>query len=84
MASSSSVDAGVPAAVVAAGAAAAAAAGSSVPGDDYDALQLLTNTQAAKQLGASGELNDITYGICWLFWQCCRLIRLSHMFACAS
>jgi hypothetical protein len=45
--------AGMPAAAIAA--AAGAAAGSMIPGVDYDALEQLTSTQAAKQLGTSGE-----------------------------
>jgi hypothetical protein len=51
--SSGSVE--VPAAESAA--AAGAAAGSTIPGVDYDVLQQLTNTQEAKQLGASGGQN---------------------------
>jgi hypothetical protein len=43
----------MPAAAIAA--AAGAAAGSMIPGVDYDALEQLSNTQAAKQLGTSGE-----------------------------
>jgi hypothetical protein len=42
----------MPAAAIAA--AAGAAAGSMIPGVDYDALEQLTSTQAAKQLGTSG------------------------------
>jgi hypothetical protein len=44
--------AGMPAAAIAA--AAGAAAGSMIPGVDYDALEQLGNTPAAKQLGTSG------------------------------
>jgi hypothetical protein len=45
---------GLQAAAIAAAAAAAAAAGSMILGVDYSALQQLSNTQAAQQLGASG------------------------------
>lgn len=35
-------------------------AGGSVPGVNYDSLELLTNTQAAKQLGVAGEQRGLS------------------------
>jgi anti-sigma factor RsiW len=55
-------------------AAAGAAAGSMIPGVDYDALQQLSNTQAAQQLGASGG-NALMGPGSWECWQCLWRVR---------
>jgi hypothetical protein len=67
--SSSGGGAGVPAAAIAA-AAAGAAAGSMVAGVDYRALEQLSNSKEAKQLGTSG-------GHLLLHWQCSRHVQFS-------
>ncbi|WIA13302.1 hypothetical protein OEZ85_006886 [Tetradesmus obliquus] len=54
--------AGMPAAAIAA--AAGAAAGSMVPGVDYDALEQLSNSQAAKQLGTS-DADELAFLAVW-------------------